>query len=118
VTRHAPPSPAPAGADPGHQVAQLREALALVQRIAGRSPARVTEALLEEAAQVSGDYEGALPVVQRRFDALAIETSAWAAAGVEALLAAGARTPPRAAAGRLADQLERAIGALTALLGR
>ena len=117
MTHHSPSPPAPAGADPGAQLAQLREALALVERIAGRNAGGVRrEALLEEAAQVSADYERALPIVQRRFDALAVETSAWAAAGVEALLAAGTVAPPRAAAGRLADQLARAIAALTVLL--
>ena len=45
----------------------------------------------------------ALPIVQRRFEALAAETALWAAAGVEALLAAGDAAPPRAAAARLAE---------------
>ena len=119
MTHHAAPSPAPAGADPGRQVAQLREALALVERIAGREPdRRRADARLEEAASLSGDYDQALPILQRRFDALVVETAGWAAAGVEALLAAGAACPPRAAAARLAVQLERAISELADLVRR
>ena len=116
MTHQAPPSPAPRGADPGRQVAQLREALRLVERIAGRSNVERSDASLEEAAQVSEAYDRAAPIVQRRFDALAGETAAWAAAGVEALLAAGGANPPRAAAERLADQLERSLSAMTDLV--
>ena len=117
MTHHAPPSPhAPApGADPGRQVAQLHEALRLVERLAG-SGAGDRERRLEAAAQVSGAYDRALPIVQRRFDALAEETSVWAAAGVEALLAAGRKAPAQAAAARLALQLEDALGELTDLI--
>ena len=117
MTHHAPSAPAPAGADPGRQVAQLREALALVERIAGADSGRRSgELLLEEAARLSDGYDRALPIVQRRFDAVALETAGWAAAGVEALLAAGAASPPRAAAARLAAQLDRAISELTDLI--
>ena len=118
MTHQAPPCPAPRGADPGRQVAQLREALRLVERIAGRSSAARSDASLDEAAQVSEAYDRAAPIVQRRFDALAGETAAWAAAGVEALLAAGGASPPRAAAERLADQLERSLSAMTDLVRR
>lgn len=118
MTHLAPPCPAAPGTDPGRQLAQLREALQLVERIAGSGPGRQREALLDEAARVSDAYDRALPIVQRRFDALATETAAWAAAGVEALLAAGAAAPPRAAAARLALQLDRALDTLTALIRR
>lgn len=118
MTHHAPPRPPVAGADAGRQVAQLREALRLVERIAGRPAQAGRDALLEEAAQVSEAYERALPVVQRRFDVLATETAAWAAAGVEALLIAGAASPPRAAAMRLAADLERALSELAVLIRR
>ncbi len=119
MTHQAPPAAAPAGADPGRQVAQLRELLALVRRISGEEPgAGDREKMLDAAAWVSVAYERALPVVQRRFDALAGETAGWAAAGVEALLAAGDGVPPRAAATRLATQLDRALAEMAALLDR
>ena len=117
MTHQAPPSPTPAGADPGRQVAQLREALRLVERIAGRPAAPDSDASLDAAARISGAYDMALPVVQHRFDGLAAETSAWVAAGVEALLAAG-DPAPRAAAERLAAELEDSLSRLANLLRR
>jgi hypothetical protein len=116
MTHQAPPSSAPPGADPGRQVAQLREALRLVERIAGRQESSSREARLEEAARISDAYERALPIAQRRFEALVAETALWAAAGVEALLAAGAEPPPRAAASRLAATLERTLSEMAVLL--
>jgi len=116
MTHQAPPSPARSAADPGRQLARLLEVLRLVDRIAGRADARAGDAELDEAARVSGAYDRAPPVVQRRFDALAGETAGWAAAGVEAVLAAGGPEPPRAAAARLAAQLERTIGELSGLI--
>jgi hypothetical protein len=116
MTHQAPPSSAPPGADPGRQVAQLREALRLVERIAGRPSSSSHEIRLDEAARISDAYERALPVAQRRFEALVAETAIWAAAGVEALLAAGNGAPPRAAAARLAAALERALSEMAALL--
>jgi hypothetical protein len=114
MTHQAPPTPATAGPDPGRQIAQLREALRLVERIAGTE--RPHDRALDEAARISSAWEVALPVVQRRFEALANETALWAAAGVEALLAAGSGPPSRAAAARLARQIETALGDLAALL--
>lgn len=114
MTHQATPSPASAGPDPGRQIAQLREALQLVERIAGEQ--RAHDRALDEAASISGAYDIALPVVQRRFEALANETALWAAAGVEALLASGNGAPSRAAAARLARQLDTALGDLAALL--
>ena len=111
---HQAPLPAAPGADPGRQVAQLHEVLRLVERLAGRE-AQYGERL-DAAAQVSDAYDRALPIVQRRFDALAGETSVWAAAGVEALLAAGEGAPPRAAAARLAATLERTLSEMASLL--
>ena len=117
MTYQAPPQPALAGADPGRQVAQLREVLMLVEAIGARAGAAdADDRRLDEAALVSAAYDAALPVAQRRFDALAAETAVWAAAGVEALLAAGEDCPPRSAAARLADELERAIAALGKLI--
>ena len=116
MTHQAPPSSAPPGADPGRQVAQLREALFLVERIAGRPESCPPEQRLDEAARISEAYARALPIAQRRFEALVAETALWAAAGVEALLAAGEVAPPRAAADRLAATLARTLGELSALL--
>jgi hypothetical protein len=115
MTHQAPPSAPIAGPDPGRQLAQLREALRLVERIAGQESAPASDDALDEAARLSSAYGAALPLVQRRFEALAAETAIWAAAGVEALLAADA-TPPRAAAARLARQLDAALSAMAALL--
>ncbi len=114
MTHQAPPAPAPSGTDPGRQVAQLREALRLVDRIAGRQGGGA-DAALDEAARVSSAYHRALPIVQRRFDALAAETAIWVAAGVEALIAAG-ETAPGAAAVRLAESIESSLRELADLL--
>lgn len=114
MTYQPPPVSPQAGADPGRQLAQLREALRLVERIAGREG--TAEAGLDEGATLSAAYGRALPVAQRRFDALAAETAIWAAAGVEALLIAGEAAPPRAAAARLADSLKAALSELGAAL--
>ena len=116
MTHQAPPPAQPSAADPGRQIAQLREALRLVERIAGRPDTGPDDSRLDAAAMVSAAYVRALPVTQRRFDALAAETVIWAAAGVEALLVPGDGPPPRAAAARLADRLDRALSALEAAL--
>ena len=117
MTHQAPPAAASAGADPGRQIAQLRELLGLVRSIAGqKDERRIDDSVLEAAASISSAYDRSLPIVQRRFDSLAAETALWAAAGVEALLAAGEAPPPRAAAERLAFQLESALGEMAALL--
>ncbi len=114
MTHQPSPLSAAAGADAGRQVAQLRQVLLLVEQIAGRGdPARAAEIALDEAARFGAAYGDALPVVQRRFDALVAETVAWAAAGAEALSLAGG---PRPAAARLADELGQAIEDLAKLL--
>ena len=119
MTHQAPPSSVPSGADPGQQIAQLREALRLVEQIAGVEPnGERNDARMDEAARISIAYDGALPVVQRRFETLVAEATDWAAAGVEALLAAAETGPPKAAAARLAVQLDRALNELTDLIGR
>jgi hypothetical protein len=102
--------------DAGSQVAQLRHVLRLVGELGGRRPAPgADDAALDESARISSAYDNALPIVQRRFDALAGETAAWSAAAIEALLLAGDQRSP-AAARRLADELETALRELTALL--
>jgi hypothetical protein len=102
--------------DAGSQVAQLRHVLRLVGELAGRGTAPgADDAALDESARISSAYDHALPIVRRRFDALAGETAAWSAAAIEALLLAGDQRSP-AAARRLADELEAALRKLTALL--
>lgn len=123
MTHHAPTvgiplshEPGPLSHKPGRQVAQLREALMLVEQIAGLASAS-TDSALDEAARISGAYDAAAPIVQRRFDALVAETAGWAASGVEALLAAGRPgDPPRAAAARLAEELGGALRELSRVL--
>lgn len=115
MTHQAPPAPALPGGDPGRQVASLREALLLVRSISGAEHGDDDDALLDEAARFSSAYEQASPVVQRRFDALSNEIAAWAAAGVEALLAAG-DAPPAAPARRLAGAMEDGLDQLRLLL--
>jgi hypothetical protein len=102
--------------DAGRQLAQLRHVLALVEEIAGREPSGAQgDEALDESARISSTYWDALPIVRRRFDALAGETMSWSAAGVEALLAAGGKRSP-AAARRLADELQSALATLTTML--
>ena len=94
----------------GHQVARLREVLLLVEELAGRERDEDGGAALDESARFSSAYANALPIAQRRFDALADETAAWAATAVEALLARqDAPEPPRAAATVLARELDLAL---------
>jgi hypothetical protein len=116
MTHQSPPA-APAGADPGGQLSRLRDLLRLIEQVAERHPGP-PDARLDEAARLSDAYDRAMPIVQRRFDLLAGEVAAWATAGVEALLVAGERGTPRAAAGRLADRLEQALAELSGLLMR
>jgi hypothetical protein len=113
MTHQAPP-PLPSPADPGRQVAQLREVLRLVEGLAGQAGAGHDSAL-DEAARVSIAYDRAAPIVRRRFDTRAAEAASWAAAGVEALLASG-DAPSEAAAARLARQIAGALGDLANML--
>jgi hypothetical protein len=105
----------PGLADAGGQIAQLRQILALVEEIAGRQSVPARDEGLDEAARVSAAYAHAWPVAQRRFDRLAAETAAWAAAGVETLLrlSDGGR-PAGAAAAVLARALREALPGLAA----
>jgi hypothetical protein len=102
--------------DAGRQLAQLRHVLNLVEELAGREPSSIDgDDALNAGARISSTYWDALPIVRRRFDALAAETVAWSAAGVEALLASGEKRS-RAAAQRLADELQTALDTLTTML--
>ncbi|HJQ16431.1 MAG TPA: hypothetical protein VJ859_05475 [Allosphingosinicella sp.] len=118
MTSLSPASYAQRSADAGRQIAQLRHILQLVEQIAGRGLSTLdTDAALDEDARISSAYDAASSIVQRRFNAVAEETTAWAAAGVEALLAAGADAePPRAAAARLAGELTAALRSMTRIL--
>lgn len=100
----------------GRHYARLCNVLELVGQIAGRDGAG-KDLALDESARVSSAYDIAAPIVQRRFDTLAAETSGWAAAGVDALAAAAdPRRQPRAAAARLAGELDQAMADLKKLL--
>lgn len=113
MTRHAPPPEAAQAGDAPRQLAQLRQVLLLVREIAARPDTRSAERDLDEAARIGAAYGKALPVLQRRIDALVAETAAWAAAGVDALTRAGGS---QAAAARLADELGAAIEDVLRLL--
>lgn len=115
MTHQPPPFAAGPADDPGRQIAQLREALALVEGLAGRPALR--DADLDDAARISAGHDRAPPIVRRRFDALAAESAAWTATGVEALLAGGDR-PSRAAAARLADSIRRTLAEMRALVAQ
>jgi hypothetical protein len=118
MTHQSPGHDAVGPADAGQQVARLRHVLSLVGQIAGhREPPLSPDALLDENARIISAYSRASSLVQRRFDALAGETSAWATTGIEALLAAGDEDgPPRVAAARLARELDAALNRIGRLL--
>ena len=99
-------------ADAGGEIAQLRQVLALVEELAGSVGEPDTTAL-DEAARVSAAYQSALPIIQRRFDQEAARTARWSAAGLEALVTLEERGwPVKPAAGRLAEELHKALGQL------
>lgn len=115
MTHQASPAYAPGLADASAQIAQLHQVLALVGEMAGRASEVPNGDSLEAAARISGAYEAALPIDQRRFDRLAREAMAGATAGVEALLALQERRRPcQAAASVVAETLERALQRLAA----
>jgi hypothetical protein len=95
----------------GRQVAHLRHLLRIAEEIAGRVPrAAAGDEALDEAARISEAYERSLPVVQRRFDALAEESAGWAAGAVETLLVIACDgAPPHSAAAQLARELDHAL---------
>ena len=119
MTYQSPAGQISKSADPGRQIAQLRHVLGLVEQIAGRDRRPPGDPAFDEHAHISSAYANASAVVRRRFDVLAGETAAWAAAGVQALLAAKADSaPPRAAAAGLADELHAALRRLCRLVAR
>ena len=105
-----------AGNDAGRHYARLGDVLDLVHRLAGQG-ALGRERALDESARVSSAYENAPPIVRSRFDTLVAEASDWASAGLDALAAAAdPRRRPRAAAARLAEELDIAMAGLRKLL--
>ena len=97
------------------RLARLAEILALVERLAGDGGAMVAT-----PADTAAAYAAAGPIARRRFDALAAETAAFAAAGIEILLRqseTGGNGQP-AAARCLAREMRAAIAELTRLLQR
>ncbi|TMJ17098.1 MAG: hypothetical protein E6G94_02460 [Alphaproteobacteria bacterium] len=116
---HEPPRAvhAPLAGDAGGQVAQLRHVLGLVETMAGLPASADGDGRMDEAARLSAAYADALPIDRRRFDALASETAAWAASGVETLLhLEEEQLPAAAAASRLARELAFAVDRLKATL--
>ena len=114
---HFPETP---GADAGRDLARLHHLSGLIAQMAGRpAPAidRPIDQALDRNASVSGAYGSMSPVAQRRFDAMVAETLAWAVTGLDALARVkDPRHQPRAAARRLADDLERTLADIAALL--
>jgi hypothetical protein len=107
---------APGLTDAGAEIARLREVLALVREIGGGEIGAAGSAL-DEAARVSSAYASALPIVQRRFDEETGIVARWAAAGLEALLILDETgRPAKAAASRLALELERALARLARIV--
>ena len=107
----------PAPSEAGRQIAQLRHVLGLVEQIAERAGHDAAPAALDDDARIAGAYAAASSIVQRRFDALAEETIAWAAAGIKALIEAQTDPePPKAAAATLADELDGALARLSRLV--
>ena len=104
----------PGAGDAGRRLAQLREILDLVQEVGGCQAE--SDAALDEVARLSIAYATALPVVQKRFDALADETEAWAAVAVEALARAEDGVAPKAASAALAQELSLSLRQLSAIL--
>lgn len=108
------PSPAIAGAapTPAEALAQLRAILALVTELGGVEPG-----LSPHADDIGRRYDRASPVAQARFDSLAGETAAYAAAGLAALIAGrGHGAAANGGAAHLAREMERSIRRMEALL--
>jgi hypothetical protein len=114
MTHEWPTRYVPGAGDAGRRLAQLRGVLDLVQEVGG-CQAR-SDAALDESARLSSAYAAALPVVQKRFDALADQTEAWAAVAVEALAKGEDGAAPQAASAALAAELASALEQLSAIL--
>ena len=103
--------------DAGERIARLRGILALVERMgAGEAETAPSDQALDEAARLTLAYADAPAVARRRFDALAEDTTAYAAAGIAALMRARGSEGARSAARLLAREMRRSIAALAAIL--
>ena len=115
--KHALPLPPTGLADAGTEVARLRHVQTLVREIAGL-PTGHFRGAMDESARVSAAYASALPIVQRRFEEEAASIARWSRAGLEALLDLDeSGRPVRAAARRLADELQTALSRLASIVG-
>jgi len=101
---------------PAQQIVELRAIQGLVRELAGLPPPQGAEDSGETANRL---YDSAPPLVQSRFDALASEAAAIAAAGLSALIEGRQLgTGASAAAAHLAREMERSIQAMENILGR
>lgn len=121
---HSPAPSRPAGSDDGaaRDMARLRSVLELIERMAGApsdKPATIDEASLDHGARLAIAYSSAPTITRRRYDALAGETAACAAAGLAALIRHKERTGRDCApaAAHLAEEMRRSIAMLTGMLG-
>lgn len=99
---------------PAQQLTELRAIQTLVNELAGIATLSENN---DPNPELDTRYDSAPPLAQRRFDAVAGETAAFAAAGLTALIAgrrqgAGAN----AAAAHLAREMERSIRAMEKIL--
>lgn len=106
----------PTESDAGRQFASLIHMKTIAEDVAGRGLGDASVAL-DHGARISAAYDAAVPVAQKRFDALAAEATSWATAAAQALLGDGNSHPSPAAAERLAEELARAQREMERLLG-
>jgi len=122
MNQHMPsPAPDPAEESAPQAIARLRSVLALVEEMAGGAPRGrvvIDDSALDEISALTLSNAIASSVTRRRFDALARETAAFAAAGLAALMhhreRGGSDCAPAAA--RLAAEMRRSISAMAAML--
>lgn len=102
--------------DAGRHYARLRHVLGLVEQIAGEKSA-LADAPADESTRISIAYQRAPQIARRRFDTLVAEASAWTSSGIDALAAVSDPAhQPRSAAGRLAEEIDQALGEMTRVL--
>jgi hypothetical protein len=98
---------------PAEQVAQLRAIRALVEELAGTQAGGA----FESADDLDRRYDAASPIAQRHFDALAGEITAYAAAGLSALITGrSSGGDVQGAAAHLAREMERSIRRMEGLI--
>lgn len=111
-----PRRPFSAPAVPASEQARLHAALSLIECLAGQEPLPGANAEQERIAFAR--YCAAPSLVRRRYDALAAETAAFAAAGLALLLRGKDREgwDPAPAAASLAAEMRRALAGLESLI--